>query len=471
MDNFLVRYLNLINPNSIKSLILMGGGIFFLLLPCGFRLGKIPSILSLFSSGALLAVASAPLKRWEIEYEIDQKLLRAERQVSHATLTAQTLSAVQIAKQKYLPQTYDPQSITAQVKAELSSALPSIPNSSECQFGSEVEPSTEPPLLDLRKLLNTTLLMIWGTQGGGKTTLAKMLCRMREGEGHSVIVADPHGSPKEWGAWEIIGSGRDYKMLNEYLKHFDEAITADYKKFSSGQREFPYRTLIVDEFTQWADRCKHAPMFIKSACSNLRKLRRCVVLITHSDTITGLGNAQGLRAAIDRSAVKLELETILDDAGEYQPTGYGWLQYPNQQRQRVKVPRQIQSVSHDDRLPDEQLDRIASEIVEESYLDPREQLQKMWNLSSFNPDHESPKGLSIPAQAILDKYIQKKMFGTWIDSRWVKSYVFYTKILKSFSHAQAKGFLIELADSGKGVIEGEDKSFRWMYDQKDVSGG
>lgn len=466
MDNPLIRWLGTISPSIIKSLALMSGGIVFLFVPAGVRLGKVPSALMLFTSSALLAGATVPLRKWEQEFDVEQKLLRAEQQIAHATLTAQTLGAVQTAKQKYLPQAYDPQTLTTQVKAEIISNVPALPPAAQEQPKAEPTNQADIPLLDLRKLLNTTLLMIWGTQGGGKTTLAKMLCKMRESEGHSVMVADPHGSAEEWGSWEIIGAGRDYKMLNQYLGHFDKQVTEDYQLYSHGQRDFPYRTLIVDEFTQWADRCKNAPMFVKSSCSDLRKIKRCVVLITHSDTLTGLGNAQGLRDAINRSAVKLELETALDENGEYYATGYGWLQYPKQPRQRVKIPRHIPVINHDDRLPDEQLDQIASEVIEELYSDPIDQLKKMWNLETVEPEHEKKKILSKPAQAILEKYIQKKMFGIWIDAKWVKNYVFYRADFKQFSQVQTREFLKELAQSGRGSVEGEENSLRWYFDPK-----
>ena len=200
-------------------------------------------------------------------------------------------------------------------------------------------PTGEAQPLNLAALANTVLLIIWGTQGGGKTTIAKLIAQYRESHGHTITIADPHGSTQEWGTWRVIGSGRNYKQINAYLQDFDDLITKDYQRYSEGKRDFSYSTLLVDEFTQWADRCNHSASFVKSACSDLRKLRRCVILITHSDTITGLGNAKGLRESIDRSAVKLQLETRLNSSGEYEPTGYGWLQYPGQEKERVRIPQ------------------------------------------------------------------------------------------------------------------------------------
>lgn len=195
------------------------------------------------------------------------------------------------------------------------------------------------PVLSLESLMNTSLLIIWGTSGGGKTTLAKRICRMREANGHAITIADPHGSKSEWGNWKVIGSGRDYERLNEFLEEYDDAVTTDYEQYSVGKRDFKRQTLLCDEFTGWADECDRAARFVKCACSDIRKLMRGVILITHADTLSGLGGAQGMRAAINRSAVKLELETEIDlKTGEYVSTGFGWLQYPGKPRMRVRIP-------------------------------------------------------------------------------------------------------------------------------------
>ena len=197
--------------------------------------------------------------------------------------------------------------------------------------------TNQTPLLNLESLSKTAFLIIWGTSGGGKSRLARQIGQVRASLGHAVTVADPHGAKANWEPWKVIGSGRNYEALNEFLGEFDEQITEDYQAYSKGRESFPYKTLIVDEFTAWGNRCDKSPDFIRTCCADLRKLSRCVILVTHSDTLSGLGKAEGLRDAINRSAVKLELETEIDRAaGEYVATGYGWLQYPG--RERVKIP-------------------------------------------------------------------------------------------------------------------------------------
>ncbi|HEY9659763.1 MAG TPA: hypothetical protein V6C65_15005 [Allocoleopsis sp.] len=75
--------------------------------------------------------------------------------------------------------------------------------------------------------------------------------------------------------------------------------------------------------------------------------------------------------------------------------------------------------------------------------------------------------LSKPAQAILTKYVEKEMYAVWIDAKWVKNYVFYTKELKDFSPTQIRGFLKELYQSGRGLLQGKNESLSWCMEASD----
>jgi hypothetical protein len=79
---------------------------------------------------------------------------------------------------------------------------------------------------------------------------------------------------------------------------------------------------------------------------------------------------------------------------------------------------------------------------------------------------EPTEQLSPPARAILEKYVQKQMYGVWIDAKWVKNYVFYTKELKRFSSTQIRGFLKELASTGRGFLQGEGEAVCWYMEPK-----
>lgn len=132
-------------------------------------------------------------------------------------------------------------------------------------------------------------------------------------------------------------------------------------------------------------------------------------------------------------------------------------------------------------LSKEQIDSIASDILTED-LDPRARLERDWQaeapvnidpsemnaeeLNRLIEERRSPakKTLSKPAQAILDKYQFKEMYGTWIDARWVKRSVFYTVELKHFSAIDIRAFFNELTLSGIGSTEGEGDTLRWYME-------
>ena len=194
------------------------------------------------------------------------------------------------------------------------------------------------PLMNLSKLIKTPFVLIWGAQGGGKTSLMKLLAQARQAAGHRITVADPHGSAAEWGDWQVVGSGRNFAALNSLLKAYDDDITADYQRYAAGERDFAYSTLLIDEFTQWGSNCDSSAQFVKSVCSDIRKINRCVVIVSHSRTLAGLGGATGFAEAIRCTAVTIELEAELGEDGEYQPTGYGWLQYPTKPKVKVQIP-------------------------------------------------------------------------------------------------------------------------------------
>lgn len=192
-------------------------------------------------------------------------------------------------------------------------------------------------LLQLENLRNAAFILIWGCPGGGKTSLAKRIAQLRAEAGDRIVVADPHGSKAAWEGWQIIGAGRNYEALDEYLEEYDQRITSEYKRYSNGETSFTRETIIGEEFTQWADNCKNSARFIKSICSDIRKVGKQAIIVSHADTLTGLGNAQGMMAAINRAAIKIELEANINQNGDYVATGYGWIQYPGKDRNKVRI--------------------------------------------------------------------------------------------------------------------------------------
>jgi hypothetical protein len=77
--------------------------------------------------------------------------------------------------------------------------------------------------------------------------------------------------------------------------------------------------------------------------------------------------------------------------------------------------------------------------------------------------------LSKPAQIILHKVRSKNVQHEWLDAKWVKNYVFYTKELRQYSPNEIREFLHELAAAGKGIVAGEGGSLRWCFEPNQES--
>lgn len=250
--------------------------------------------------------------------------------------TAREVQALPQSNQPVMP---TPAPTTATVPGPASQSAPSGVHTPLAS--APVATAADLPLLKIESLRYTSFLMIWGTPGGGKSTLARMIARDRmENGNHEILIADPHGDSSEWFNWPLVGRGRNYESINQLMIEFEETIDQLYARYAKGERNFPWRSIVWDEFTQSVDYCPRAALFVKSCCSDIRKVNQGVVVVTHADTLAGLGGSTGMRAAIDRAAVKIQLETEIDlDSGEYRPLGTGLLQYPGMKPTRVRIPR------------------------------------------------------------------------------------------------------------------------------------
>ena len=291
----------------------------------------------------------------------------------------------------------------------------------------------EIPLLNLKQLVNASLVFIIGEQGSGKTTLAKTIAKERERAGHSIQVVDPHGSSAEWGSWEIVGAGRDFASVNQFMLDFDQGVTDDYQLYSHGERNFPHRTVIGDELTQWGDKCESSPAFITSSCSDIRKINRHVILITHADTIDKIGGAKGLRATIDQSAIKVVLESDLAADGSYIPTGFGWLTFPRKEAVRVRIPREPEPLTLRSPIPEKLLTETA---IKEPQI------------------HDK---LPEPLALILDAAKANNGCITVRECQRLKG-------LNKFSADQIKEFFTQLQQLSQGVIQVDNADARrWIF--------
>lgn len=190
-----------------------------------------------------------------------------------------------------------------------------------------------------KDLLNFPAVLIWGSMGSGKTSFASWLLRQRIKAGHKSKVFDPHVEYGQWNGLKVVGAGMNYSACDIAMQDFIARVRDEYKARSKQPNYSPTReTTLVDEFTQWAANCSHSGEFFITALSDIRKIQKAVIFISHDRSLAGLGGAKGFSQARDNGLAELHLLAIVDPAtGEPRPAMKGKLKIPGKAAREVEI--------------------------------------------------------------------------------------------------------------------------------------
>jgi hypothetical protein len=147
---------------------------------------------------------------------------------------------------------------------------------------------------DLMRILNQARYgIIVGAQDAGKTTILKHLITARLSTSH-ILVIDPHSSPDKWPAdCNVIGSGRDFKKINNALNSLMLLMSQRYREIAKGEQEEEGHeriTVIFDEWMPITEQLgKDAEQIIRSLLSESRKVNIHMFLGSHSERVGPLG--------------------------------------------------------------------------------------------------------------------------------------------------------------------------------------
>ncbi|NEZ64151.1 hypothetical protein D0962_15360 [Leptolyngbyaceae cyanobacterium CCMR0082] len=191
-------------------------------------------------------------------------------------------------------------------------------NTSDPQFIGNpfLKPADTLPKLDPTELIYPPIVLIWGGQGSGKTTLANKVIYTAVAASYLVCVADPHYGKGDWPGLPVYGKGGDYEecdlvmlaVLVESKKRYQQRVDQGTKP-----QDFQQLLVVLEEFTDWSDECSNSAEFIKKACKDFRKVGIHVLVVAHNNTIAATGGAKGNSQSFAKNSLQVESFSEMKD--------------------------------------------------------------------------------------------------------------------------------------------------------------
>jgi hypothetical protein len=85
--------------------------------------------------------------------------------------------------------------------------------------------------------------LVAGETGSGKSTAMRAILVPRP----NAVILDPHAAPGDWPGRTVIGGGRDFQAIAEYLAQMDLELNERYSLRAEGMRNFRPLTVATDE--------------------------------------------------------------------------------------------------------------------------------------------------------------------------------------------------------------------------------
>ena len=200
---------------------------------------------------------------------------------------------------------------------------------------------SEPDDAWLDRLIAPSVLLVFGGDGSGKTSMALELLRRRQLSGHQVLALDPHAHPAKWPGCEVIGGGLNFGQIEAAIEQLQQLREQRYEQIRTGAIEpckFPPITFVLEELTDWKSEVSNVDLLILKA-GDYRKANIHLLMVTHGDSMSQIGAPTGSNEIIKNCVTKLRLFSKPGADGKPVPAFRGELQYPLQAVQAVQVPR------------------------------------------------------------------------------------------------------------------------------------
>lgn len=141
--------------------------------------------------------------------------------------------------------------------------------------------------VDLRSL-RFHHLMILAPTGFGKSTLVGYLLDNLPGE---TVIVDPHSTPRTWGDLPVVGMGRNYSEVEEFLGVLLKEMNSRYERRMAGDETYSTINVVVDEFPAIAKSIdpKKFKETVQTLLCEARKVNMKLILLSQGKSVKTIG--------------------------------------------------------------------------------------------------------------------------------------------------------------------------------------
>lgn len=324
-----------------------------------------------------------------------------------------------------------------------------------------IEPPAPVKFADVKQALSKPHVMLLGSTGDGKSTLAKHLAANCSAY---TIVIDPHAAPDDWGDLPVYGAGRKYEQIAKIMAVTLELLQKRFDARDQGVKQFEPIVIICDEYpaiVASAVAGKIASSWMKLISREARKVSIRLVVLTQSPEVKAIG-LEGEGSVRDNFCFIKLGEFALDHAKALKDEA---IKLAVEQAARPamlgNLPCSIPTLS----------DRVAMPVVsipaDFAQLTQVDKLTEIDELTRVDSPMDAPKvlkadvnssivNLSKPAQVILDFAKKQDKFVT---ASQVKA---GARLFRDSSVLEIRRYFQWLADENLGVVRGDADTLEFL---------
>lgn len=341
------------------------------------------------------------------------------------------------------------------------------PPAREVVVAAPVEPPAPVKFADVKQALSKPHVMLLGSTGDGKSTLAKHLAANCTAY---TIVIDPHAAPDDWGNLPVFGAGRKYDQIAKIMALTLELLQRRFDARDQGQKQFEPIIIICDEYPAIiasAQAGKIASSWMKLISREARKVAIRLVVLTQSPEVKAIG-LEGEGSVRDNFCFVRLGEFALDHAKSLKDDAVkDAIANADRPAMLGNLPCAIPTLSDRVAMPvvsmpsDYQTLLISADTADvlpnrqnQVQLSANQQSAQVADILSVSQSAPADKlsanqQLSAPLSAIIE-YAKKK--DEWISARQVQAGI---AIFKGTKADEIRKYFQWLADKNFGVVRGD----------------